>query len=114
MAAMACACMLVSAIGSSAAAVAYAVALGVALGSFQALNAAVYAHYFGRTHAGEIRGVTFVITILGAAGGPLPFGWFSTHGDYFPVLAGGAVLCVLAAAANLVVHGPRPAGPEAR
>jgi MFS family permease len=114
MAAMACACMLVGAIGSSAAAVAYAVALGVALGSFQALNAAVYVHYFGRTHAGEIRGVTFVVTILGAAVGPLPFGWFATHGGYFPVLAGGAALCVLAAAANLVVHGPRPAGPEAR
>jgi hypothetical protein len=25
--------------------------LGVALGSFQALNVAVYAHYFGRSHA---------------------------------------------------------------
>jgi MFS family permease len=112
MTAMACACMLVGAIGSSASAVAYAVALGVALGSFQALNAAVYAHYFGRTHAGEIRGVTFVITILGAAAGPLPFGWFSTHGSYFPVLAGGAALCLVAAAVNLVVKEPRPVSPE--
>jgi sugar phosphate permease len=112
MTAMACACMLVGMIGSSAAAVAYAVALGLALGSFQAINAAVYAHYFGRTHAGEIRGVTFVVTILGAAVGPLPFGWVSTHGGYFPVLAGGAALCVLAAAANLMAHEPRPAGPS--
>src|SRR5437867_2757717 len=74
MTAMACACLLVGVVGSSASAVAYAVALGAALGSFQALTAAVYAHDFGRTHAGEIRGVTFVITILGAAGGPLPCG----------------------------------------
>ena len=111
MTAMACACLLVGAMGSSASAVAYAVALGVALGSFQALNAAVYAHYFGRSHAGEIRGVTFVITILGAAAGPLPFGWFSTHGSYVPVLAGGAALCLVAAAVNLVVHEPRPASP---
>ena len=111
MAAMACACVLVSVIGSSATAVAYAVALGVALGSFQALNAAVYAHDFGRTHAGEIRGVTFVITILGAAGGPVPFGWFSMRGGYGPVLAGGAAFCVLAAAANLMVREPRPASP---
>jgi MFS family permease len=111
MAAMACACLLVGAIGSSAAAVTYAVALGVALGSFQALNAAVYAHYFGRAHAGEIRGVTFVITILGAALGPVPFGWSATHGGYFPVLAGGEALCLLAAAANLRVHAPHPARP---
>ena len=85
--------------------------LGVALGSFQALNAAVYAHYFGRSHAGEIRGVTFVITILGAATGPLPFGWFSTHSSYFPVLAGGATLCGLAATASFMVHEPHPAIP---
>src|SRR6185369_8595499 len=43
-------------------AVVYGMALGFAYGSFQAINAAVYAHYFGRQHAGEIRGVTFVIT----------------------------------------------------
>ena len=88
------------------AAVVYAVVLGLALGSFQAINAAVYAHYFGRRHAGEIRGLTFVITIVGAALGPLPFGWLSSH-SYVPVLATGAALCALAATANLVVGPPR-------
>jgi MFS family permease len=111
MTAMACACLLVGAIGSSASAVAYAVVLGVALGSFQALNAAVYAYDFGRTHAGEMRGVTFVTTILGAAVGPVPFGWFATHGSYVPVLAGGAARCGLAAAANMLVHEPQPIRP---
>jgi hypothetical protein len=77
-------------------------------GSFQAINSAVYAHYFGRQHAGEIRGITFVITILGAALGPLPFGWSSLQGGYFVVLVAGAILCAIAATANLVVRPPRP------
>jgi MFS family permease len=81
-------------------------ARGCAYGSFQGINAAVYAHYFGRKHAGEIRGVTFVITIVGAALGPLPFGWAATHGGYFPVLAVGAALCAIAVVANLVVARP--------
>ena len=103
---LASACLLVSFIGSFATAVVYAVALGLALGSFQAINSAVYAHYFGRRHAGEIRGVTFVITIVGAALGPVAFGWAAGHG-YFPVLVAGATLCLLAATANLIVGPPR-------
>ena len=81
-------------------------ALGFAYGSFQAINAAVYAHYFGRQHAGEIRGVTFVITIVGAALGPLPFGWAAAHGSYSRVLVAGAALCAAAVVANLVVKQP--------
>ncbi len=60
----------------------------------------------GRKHAGEIRGVTFVITIVGAALGPLPFGWAAAHGGYFPVLAAGGALCAIAIVANLVVDRP--------
>jgi hypothetical protein len=55
--------------------------------------------------------VTFVITIVGAALGPLPFGWFAAQ-SYFPVLVLGAMLCVLAAAANLIVGPQRPTGKE--
>ena len=106
MAAMAFASLVVGAVSSAGGTFAYAMALGGAYGSFQAINAAVYAHYFGRAHAGEIRGVTFVITIVGAALGPLPFGWAAAHGSYFPVLAGGAALCASAIVANLVVDRP--------
>jgi hypothetical protein len=74
---MAAACLLVIAVASAGGAVAYGIAVGFAYGSFQAINAAVYAHYYGRKHAGEIRGVTFVVTIVGAALGPLPFGTLS-------------------------------------
>ena len=106
MASMAFACVFVLTVGSTTESFVYAMALGFAYGSFQAINAAVYAHYFGRQHAGEIRGVTFVITIVGAALGPVPFGWAAAQGTYAPVLLGGAVLCVLAAVLNLCVQRP--------
>jgi MFS family permease len=107
MASMAFACLFVTMVASTTGSYLYGIALGLAYGSFQAINAAVYAHYFGRQHAGEIRGVTFVITIVGAALGPLPFGWAAAQGSYFPVLFGGAVLCLLAAVANLIARVPQ-------
>jgi MFS family permease len=103
---MATACLLVGTVASTTGAFVYAIALGLGYGAFQAINAAVYAHYFGRQHAGEIRGVTLVITIVGAALGPLPFAWSAAHGSYSPVLAGGAALCLLAALANLAAKRP--------
>jgi MFS family permease len=107
MASMAFACLSVVMVASTPGAFVYGMALGFAYGSFQAINAAVYAHYYGRKHAGEIRGFTFIITIVGAAVGPLPFGWASAHGGYFPVLVAGAAFCVLAAIANVIVTPPR-------
>jgi MFS family permease len=107
---MACACLIVGTVASTAGASAYAMALGFAYGSFQAINAAIYAHYYGRQHAGEIRGATFVITIVGAALGPLPFGWAAGQGSYAPVLIAGAVLCGAAIVANLAVK--RQIGPS--
>jgi MFS family permease len=113
MCAMATACLLARAGGLGAWPFLYAAALGVALGSFQAANVAAWAHYFGRTHLGEIRGLTFVITIVGAALGPLPFGWASARGGYGPVLFAGAVGCVAVALVNLVTPSPRNTGAEA-
>jgi MFS family permease len=109
MTSMAFACLFVVTVTTTAGAFAYAIALGFAYGSFQAINAAVYAHYFGRQHAGEIRGLTFVITIVGAALGPLPFGWASARGGYLPVLAPGAMLCAIAAALNVMIKAPTEA-----
>jgi MFS family permease len=103
---MAFACLFVGTVASTPGAFGYAMALGFAYGSLQAINAAVYAHYFGRQHAGEIRGATFVITIVGAALGPLPFGWAAAHGSYARVLVAGAALCAAAIVANLVVNPP--------
>jgi MFS family permease len=86
---------------------AYAIVLGLALGSFQSVNIAVYAHYYGRTNLGEIRGLTFGIAIVGAALGPILFSWGSAAGSYVPVLSSAAAMCFLAAVANLVVRPPR-------
>ena len=102
---MAAACLVVGTIASTIGAFAYAIALGLGYGAFQAINAAIYAHYFGRAHAGEIRGVTFLITIVGAALGPLPFGWAAQR-SYMPVLAIGAALCLLGAIANFAAKRP--------
>jgi MFS family permease len=109
MTSMACACLLGATVGLP---LAYGIALGLALGSFQAVNTAVYAHYYGRAHLGEIRGITFVITIVGAALGPVLFSWGSAHGSYVPVLASAATMCLLAAVANLVVRSPQSPSSE--
>jgi MFS family permease len=114
MTSMAFACLFVGTVASTTGAVVYGIALGLAYGSFQAINTAVYAHYFGRQHAGEIRGVTFIITIVGAALGPWPFGVASARGSYFPVLVAGAFLCALAAVANLSVRAPSPCAGQPR
>ena len=49
----------------------------------------------------------FVITIVGAALGPLPFGWAAERGGYGLVLLVGAVACVAVALVNLVTPSPR-------
>jgi hypothetical protein len=88
----------------------YAGTLGIALGSFQAANVAAWAHYFGRTDLGEIRGLLFVITIVGASLRPLPFGWAAERGGHGPVLLDGAVGCVAVALVNLVTPSPKNTG----
>jgi len=65
------------------------------------------------TPSWEIRGLTFVITIVGAALGPLPFGWAAERGGYGPVLLAGAVGCVAVALLNLVMPSPKNTGGEA-
>lgn len=85
----------------------YAVALGIALGSHQAVNAAGFAHYFGRDHLGAIRGASFVFGVGGAAFGPLPFSasvvW---TGSYSAVLVGCCALCVTCTVFALTVRRP--------
>ncbi len=113
MCAMATACLLARAGGLGPWPFLYAGTLGVALGSFQAANVAAWAHYFGRAHLGEIRGVAFVMTIVGAAFGPLPFGWAAERGGYGPVLLAGAVGCVAVALVNLITASPKNVAGEA-
>ena len=85
----------------------YAAAAGVALGSTQAINASAYAHYFGRKHLAAIRGVSFVITIVGAACGPLPFAvGHPAPGAYDLVLSLSAIACVGVAVVSFFISTP--------
>lgn len=85
----------------------YAAGLGLAIGMHQAVNAMAYAHYFGRGHLGEIRGVTFLAGISGAAAGPLPFALsVERFGTYAAATWTAAALCVVVAL-TAVVHARR-------
>lgn len=85
----------------------YALAVGLSLGTFHAMNGSAYAHYFGRMHLGEIRGVSFVTGVIGAACGPLPFAVQDPGaGGYSLVLTLSAILCVFAILASLLVRNP--------
>jgi sugar phosphate permease len=52
---------------------AYGVLLGVMQGMSGMLSASVYAHYFGRRHLGEIKGMVTTILVAGTAIGPVLF-----------------------------------------
>jgi MFS family permease len=55
---------------------------------YGAINATVFAHYFGRRHLGEIKGFVTTITVAGTALGPLIFSFGKDlFGNYAPILA---------------------------
>lgn len=51
----------------------YGAVLGTAQGMHSALQAGVYAHYFGRRHYGAIKGIATTVSIAGTAVGPWLF-----------------------------------------
>lgn len=69
----------------------YGAFLGSAQGMHAALQAGVYAHYFGRRHYGAIKGVATTVSIAGTAFGP----WVFALG--FDLTGGHAATLVLAA-----------------
>ena len=71
----------------------YGVSFGLSQGMYGAINASVYAHYFGRRHLGEIKGFVTTITVAGTAVGPLIFAFGKDSlGSYVPVLALTAIM----------------------
>jgi MFS family permease len=81
----------------------YAVALGATIGILQLTASAGLAEYFGTSHMGKIRGVTFVVGVAGAAAGPLPLAW-SPQGAYWIFLG-----CAASTAAIGALAGRSPA-----
>ena len=93
----------------------YALCLGGAYGSQQAINAAGFAHYFGRDHLGAIRGSSFVFGISGAAFGPLPFAvGIDWTGSYTTVLIACCLLSLACGVGSFAVRRPAPAHIRAR
>ncbi|MEX2541706.1 MAG: MFS transporter [Trueperaceae bacterium] len=67
--ALACA----SRVDSPALVIAYGVGIGALQGMHGALQAGVYAHYFGRRHLGVVRGFASTLSVGGSAAGPFLF-----------------------------------------
>jgi hypothetical protein len=64
--------------------------------------------YYGRKHLGSIRGVGFSLGVMGAALGPLPFGFaYDAFGEYSIAITSLLALPVLATVAILLVRAPR-------
>ena len=65
--------------------------------------------YFGRRHLGSIVGMSFAVSFVGAAIGPLPFGLlYDAVGDYDSAIWGMAVLPAVTTCAVLLARPPSP------
>ena len=82
---------------------AYAAALGAGLGVGHVVGGAGLAEHFGTRHLGNLRGVTSIVGIFGAAAGPLPFALWPPQVGYMIFLVAIAASLALGAAAL-----PRP------
>jgi MFS family permease len=81
----------------------YAAALGAGLGVSHVVGGAGLAEHFGTRHLGNLRGITSMVGIFGAAAGPIPFATWPPQVGYVIFLASIAVAMVLG-----VMAAPRP------
>lgn len=89
-------------------AIVYGLILGCAAGSMRAIEAAAYAHYFGTSHIGGIRGVATMISVGSTAFGPLALSiGHDAFGGYVPVVLGLAVIPAAVGIAVAVTPAPR-------
>jgi MFS family permease len=82
---------------------AYAAGLGAGLGVLHVVQGAGMAEHFGTRHLGNLKGVSSMVGIFGAAAGPLPFAAWPPHVGYLIFLASIAASLALGAIAI-----PRP------
>jgi len=74
-------------IQGAATALLFGIVVGAANGVFRAVGSVSWPAFFGRKHLGSIYGFTSAMTVIGAALGPLPFGFaYDLIGSYNPVL----------------------------
>ena len=85
--------------------------IGLAGGAEFDLVAYMTARYFGLRHYGKLYGLLFSPIIVGAAVGPMLFGFgFERFGSYAPVLAGCGVVFALSTVAQLALSKRRHEG----
>ena len=78
----------------------YGLILGVTQGMKGVIQGSVYAHYFGRSHLGEIKGLATTISVAGTAFGPYLFALgFDYFGNYGPILLLSALMPLVVAIA---------------
>ena len=92
--------LLLSAVESQAMAVGYSFLLGSSEGTTRVVNAAVWAHYFGRSNLAPLQGSAVMVVITGTAIGPLPF---AVLGSWLGELSQAAILLALLPLAALVL-----------
>ncbi len=81
--------------------------LGIASGVLRALSTVVWPAFYGRQHLGSIYGFTSAMMIIGAALGPLPFGFvYDRFGSYHPVLWTFAVISIVFGLVGFFVRKP--------
>lgn len=81
----------------------YAAALGAGLGVSHVVGGAGLAEHFGTRHLGNLRGITSMVGIFGAAAGPIPFAMWPPQVGYVIFLGSIAAAMVLG-----VMAAPRP------
>lgn len=87
----------------------YGLVTGTAIGSVSALGGALYPKWYGIEHVASIKAVATSVAVAASAIGPLSLSVGNDLADsYEPVLIGGSVLGLVAAAAALVAPMPTP------
>ena len=89
-------------------AVLFGVFRGLTTGTWILAQEVAWPAYFGRRHLGSIAGLSFAVSFVGAAIGPLPFGViYDLFGSYRAAIWGLALLPVLSTWAALLARPPR-------
>jgi MFS transporter, OFA family, oxalate/formate antiporter len=86
----------------------FGIVFGISNGFARTLGSVVWPAFYGRQHLGSIYGFTAVLTVVGAAIGPLPFGVvFDMIGSYKPVLWITAIISMALGLGSLFTRKPK-------
>ena len=89
----------------------FGVLRGLTTGTWILANEVAWPAYFGRRHLGSIAGLSFAVSFVGAAIGPLPFGViYDLFGSYRYAIWGIAILPAMSTIAALVATPPTHRG----